>query len=139
MLAVILTKSFRCLCFTLKCTYPYFSVYLNCVFGTACVWTAYKLSAVKGAFSKGTKETRRHWTYAKWKQSSYSSQLRGSRSSEQHPSDAKCDAVFWCLWFTHVLATGGKIAKRKKKKKRKWGIQSENYVSSQQEVPHNEC
>lgn len=59
MLAVILTKSFRCLCFTLKCTYPYFSVYLNCVFGTACVWTAYKLSAVKGPFQryKGDEET----------------------------------------------------------------------------------
>lgn len=37
MLAVILTKSFTCLCFVLKCTYPYFSVYLNCVFGTVCV------------------------------------------------------------------------------------------------------
>lgn len=38
MLAVILTKSFRCLCFTLKLTYSYFSVYLNSVFGTARVW-----------------------------------------------------------------------------------------------------
>lgn len=77
MLAVILTKSFRCLCFILKCTYPYFSVYLNCVFGTASVrvcvcacarvcMTAYKLSAVKGPFQryKGDKET---LVLCKWK------------------------------------------------------------------------
>lgn len=93
MLAVILTKSFRCLCFTLKCTYPYFSVYLNCVFGTACVWTAYKLSAVKGAFPKVQRVTRRHWTYANGN-SSYSSQLCGLKSSEQHPSNANV-----MLWF----------------------------------------
>lgn len=29
-----------------------FFVYLNCVFGTACVWTAYVLSAVIGAFQR---------------------------------------------------------------------------------------
>lgn len=44
--------------------------------------------------SKGTKVTRRHWTYEKWKQSSYSSQSRGLKSSEQHPSDANVMLCF---------------------------------------------
>ncbi len=117
----------------------FFCVLEQCFWYSLCVDCLQALCCQRG-LSEGTKVTRRHWTYAKWKQSSYSSQSCGIKSSEQHPSDANVMLCFQCSWFTHLSVTGGRSRKRKKKleEKRKWVIKSENHVSSQQEVPHNE-
>lgn len=89
----------------------FFCVLELCFWYSLCVDCLQALCCQRG-LSKGTKETRRHWTYAKWKQSSYSSQLCGSRSSEQHPSDAKCDAVFLVFVVHTSVSDRQEIAKR---------------------------
>lgn len=118
MLAVILTKSFRCLCFTLKCTYPYFSVYyLKSVFGTAGVWTAYKLFAVKGAFPKGTEVKRRHWTYAKRKDFFF---ITITRFKEQRTTSLCCRRYAVLLFV--VQASVDCKEEEKSEEEKKWGF-----------------
>lgn len=85
MLAVILTKSFRCLCFILSKVYKslFFCVLELCflvqpVYGLP---MSYLLS--KGPFQR-YKETRKHWTYANG--NGYNpSQLRGFRAVNNIP------------------------------------------------------
>lgn len=55
----------------------FFCVLELCFWYSLRVWTAYKAVCCRRGLSKGTKVTRRHWTYAKWKRSSYSSRLCG--------------------------------------------------------------
>lgn len=139
MLAVILTKSFRCLCFILKCTYPYFSVYLNCVFGTACVCVRARVCVhvcvclqtlcCQRGLSKGTKGDEETLVLCKWKYSSYSSLLCGfSRAVNNIPL---MQAVF-SVFGVHTSVSGCK-------RKGKMGNRSRKIVfSSLKKVPHNE-
>lgn len=81
----------------------FFCVLLEkCFFGTACVQTAYQLSAVKGAFPK----------VQKWRGDTGLMQTERVKcvlkSREQPPSDSDV-ILFKCLWFKH-----------QRKKKKRW-------------------
>lgn len=95
MLAVTLTKSFRCSCFTLKCTYPYFCVYLICFWYSLCVDCLQALCCQQG-LSKGTKATRRHWSYANWNQSLFvpAMQFKGAVNNIPPMRMSRCVSVF---------------------------------------------
>lgn len=91
-------------------------------FGTACVWTAYELSAVLGAFPKVLGVTRRHWTLCKAQTGEFVPFLRGVTSGEQHPPHFRFKllrCVFKCSWPTAKRRKTSE-GKRGEKNKRKW-------------------
>lgn len=109
-----------------------------CVLLEKCFWYSLCVDCLQApccqrSLSKGTEMKWRHWTYAKWKEFVF---IAVTWLIEQRTTSLCCRR-YAVLVFV-VQASVDCNEEEKSEEEKKMGIQSENHVSSKQEVPHYE-